>query len=370
MDFYNPLYWSLRDGIYNLWFSVYPPLNFIILQLFDYLILSPHELFHNSDELREYSGLKIIYVIAIYIILMGISIYLSFKNEFSRNQLILIGIILILSPPTLFALERGNMIFISILFLTLFIYSKTKIGKILSFAILVNLKPYFLCFYFFEIIKKRKNEFDCNFLILSPLISITILLITGFILDQEYYLLPLNLLGFFSNSAVFSTPEIFAMPITVIAFSYLNELMLQDYFPKFLLFIPKLLIYIYLIKSIIIIIKKDVDFNYLITFIIVFITNYSITTGGYSVIYYIPVIPLLYKNKDYAIILTVMISMYLGLWDMLPVLHIGSWEFDIYLSGEHKRIYNDLTLGGLIRPIGNFIVAIMLYRKLKDKYEN
>jgi len=38
MDFYNPLFWVVKDGFYTSFQSVYPPLNYFFLKIFSFNI--------------------------------------------------------------------------------------------------------------------------------------------------------------------------------------------------------------------------------------------------------------------------------------------------------------------------------------------
>jgi hypothetical protein len=102
-------------------------------------------------------------------------------------------------------------------------------------------------------------------------------------------------------------------------------------------------------------------------FSIIFLTNYSTSTGGYGLLYYIPVLALLYKEKDWVLLAIIMISMYVGIWDLIPIYHHTAAEMNVYLSGVAIKIDNYLSLGSIIRPIANLAVLILFFMKLKNK---
>ena len=138
MDFYNVLHWSLRDGAYTEWYSIYPPLNFLITKVFQLLILDDPS--GGSILLRDKIGNKIIYLIITYILCIFISIKISCKDIFTKKIEVLYFIIIVMSAPFLFALERANLIILTVPLLSLYIYSNNRIIKPLMFAILINIK--------------------------------------------------------------------------------------------------------------------------------------------------------------------------------------------------------------------------------------
>jgi len=364
MDFYYPLYWAGQEGIYLLWQSVYPPLNFLLLNCYRIVIAPNYSNALNPFEIREFIGWEILYVLMAYAILVALTIKKSFSSLFNNKKLALIFIIAILSSPSLFALERGNLIFLSLYIFALVIWSRHQASKIFWYAVLINIKPYFLIIYICELIRKDGIKDNKEFLILSPLVAILIFLLTGFVLNQEYYLIVKNLLGFASNGVVISY-EILAMPTSIVAFSSLNQFIKNFFIVSTFFYILKLCLYGLIILSIIQVAKKKVSNGYLYVFIVLFLTNYSISTGGYGAIYYIPIIPILYVYKDYFLMNLIIFIILLGVWDLIPLLQIGKFNWLVYLSGTTQNVPVDLSLGSLLRPIANFLAMIIFYKTLR-----
>lgn len=367
MDFYNTLYWGSRDGIYTLWKSVYPPINFIFLNIYRLLAFGSLSILPDSPELRQLVGWGMVYPILFYFLLLAITINLSFSKIFDFRKRVIIILIAFLSIPTLFAIERGNLIFLSLYVFALYVWSENKISKIIFFSILVNIKPYFLVIYIFNFIRTKNIYENKDFLILSPIISLLIFLFTGLLINQEYYLLPLNLLGFASSSA-FLPVEILSFPVTILSWVYFNGLFEGVSIPFFILYIPKILVFGTILLTLKIISQHKVNSSEYIIFITLFLTNYSISSGGYSVLYYLPILPLLYIAKDYFLLLILVCSLYLGVWDQVVLSHVGFWVYDVYLSGIHKAINVDLTLGAVVRPLGNYFALFIFYHKLRKQY--
>ena len=369
MDFYNPLYWSMREGVYSLWQSVYPPLNFIVLKFLTELSMKDLGVFNEPIDLRAFLDWHTAYLLMVYVGLVIYVIWHTFSPIFSRYQLFAIGLIALLSPPVLFAMERGNLIFISLWILAIYVNAKNIKVKSLSFAILVNLKPYFFCIYIFELLRFKNYSENKDFLFLAPAFSLIIFIFCGFIYNQEYYLLPVNLFGFSLNQNLFNIEEIFAIPNSAIAFEYLNRVFESVNIPWVILMVPRIAIYYLIIKLLKTFIQNKVDNVDFYIFIVLFVTNYSISTGGYSSIYYLAVMPLLFAGKQFDVLLVIIMSMFIGIWYLIPMHPLGQWELNVFLSGERRWVTNYLTLGSFVAPVGNFLALFLFYRNLKSKYE-
>lgn len=366
MDFYNPLFWANQEGIFTEWKSVYPPLNFIILKIYSFIFIDNIYEFSNGLELRPLPGLHTILLIIFFNLFIILSVVKSFSQIINRNQVIVVSIIILISPASLFALERGNLIILSLYIFTLYVCSKSQLKRILFFSILINLKPYFLVIYLFELIKKKSTENKKEFLILSPLLSTLIFLVTGTLINQEYHLIFLNILGF-SSGLIFQPAEIFAMPSTAIIFEYLPNI-LNINLLKFILYIPKIIIYLLIILCLFQFYNKKISNDYFIIFIVLFLTNYSITTGGYAALLYIPILPILLINREYKIFNILVLTFFIGLWDIVNLFLINTFEFHSYLSQEYNKIEVYFTLGTLVRPLANMIALFIFYKSLRRQH--
>jgi hypothetical protein len=369
MDFYNTLYWSSRDGIYTLWQSVYPPINFIFLNIYRLLAFGGLSALPDSPELRRIVGWGMIYPILFYLLLLALTVNLSFSTIFNFRKRMIVICIVFLSSPTLFALERGNLIFLSLYVFALYVWCEKKISKIIVLSFLINIKPYFLLIYIIELIRFKNIHEKKDFLILTPIISLLIFIFFGLLINQEYYLLPFNLLGFASKSDLIPA-EVMSFPVTILAWSHLNGFINEVTLPFFISYIPKVLVYGTLLLTLKIILQNKVNNNESIIFITLFLTNYSISSGGYSVLYYLPIIPLLYISKNYLILLTLVCSIYLGIWDQVVLSNAFSREYEIYLSGIYKLVNINFVLGSLVKPLGNYLALLFFYQMLRKKYVN
>lgn len=366
MDFYNPLFWANQEGIFTEWKSVYPPLNFIILKIYSFIFIDNISEFSNGLELRPLTGLHTVFLISFLNIFVVLSVMKSFSKIINHNQLIIISIIAVLSPVSLFALERGNLIFLSLYIFTLYVCSKSQFKRILFLSILLNLKPYFAVIYIFEFLRKDYLKENKDFFVLVPLLSLLIFIVTGSILNQEYYVIVFNLLGF-SSSTLFQPAEIFAFPSTIISYGHIARLGIIN--PQNLfLYTPKIIIYSLIILCIFQFHKKKVKNDYISIFAVLFLTNYSITTGGYAAIFYIPVIPLLLVNGEFKILILIVFGFFIGIWDMVNIFLINTFNFQIYLSQQFENIEVYFTLGSILRPLANMAALIQFYFSLRSQH--
>jgi hypothetical protein len=180
--------------------------------------------------------------------------------------------------------------------------------------------------------------------------------------------LPLNLLGFATNRVLLSPSEVLAFPSSIASFAYLRELVTQFSIPPIIGYLFKLALFIYLIKSLLIIHKYKVNFDDLVIFTIIFITNYSISTGGYGMLYYIPALVLLYKQKNFAILILIVTSMYIGIWDLVSIFKYNGGEMIPYLSEKTVIVEPFISLGSIIRPIANFAALVLFFKNLEKRY--
>jgi hypothetical protein len=368
MDFYNTLYWSGQDGIYTVWKSVYPPLNFLFLQVYQYLFLGDISGLGDGFAIRQGTGIQIFPLLSIYAISLLIAVRISFRQIIDLKIQVIVFLICLLSPAFLFAMERGNLIILCVPILSWFIFSKSQISRALALAVLVNLKPYFAIFYIVLLFNVKVRKENKDLLFLAPIFASILFLVTALLLNQEFYMMPMNLMGFATNSALVISREVLSFPSSITAFTYFRGLVTEFSVPPIIGYLAKLAVFAYLIKSLLMVYKCKVSFEDLTIFSIICITNYSISTGGYGVLYYIPVIVLLYKQNAYFLLAVIVTSMYIGIWDVFPIYKYIGRDMNVYLSGETVKIEPFISLGSIIRPIANFTILILFFKNLQKRY--
>jgi len=231
---------------------------------------------------------------------------------------------------------------------------------------LVNLKPYFLILYIVIFINLKINNKNNDLIILTPIFSLIIFLSTGLILNQEFYLVPFNLFDF-SNAGALSPYNILTFPSSISSFIFLNEIIPDFKISRYLGYTLKILLFYFIFKLIQLVLRKKLTMDYLTIIGVVIITNYSVTSGGYSLLLYIPILAIFYKNKNYAFLAIISI-IFLGVIGLIPIYYnIYNAIGMSYLSLGTVEIVQNLTLSTVVYPVANFIVIVMLYNSLKNK---
>jgi len=367
MDFFNPLFWVDQSGIYTEWQSVYPPLNFLILKIYKEFLFLNIDSYLNPFELRRLLENDIKYIVLSYIFILIIAVEIIFKDITGLYSRALISVTTLFSSYFLFGLERGNLIFFSLLTLAIYIYSKTELVKALSFAILINLKPYFLIIYLVRLIDYRNVADNKHFLFLAPLFTAFIFILSGLILGQEFYMLPLNILGFATKKGLLSPAEVLTLPTSMTAISYLAKIIVEFKTPTIFSTIIKLTLFFYLFRLLRQVYQKQCTADDLVIIAIIFITNYSVNSGPYAALFYLPIIGILFRMQEFKLLALIVIMLYGGALDLIPVYHFKGSNIEIFLTDRFIQVEPFLTLGTLIRPIINFMVLILFLQRMKSR---
>lgn len=362
MDLFNSLWWTFDEGFYTEWGSIYPPLNIWILRLINYLFSGQY--YDGSVSMRENSPFVIAGFLLIYLAIPVYTLHTKHWDIFSIIEKLLIYLAIIFSAPMLFALERGNMVVLCLILITIAL-SKIGFVRCFSIALLINLKPYFAIFFLYYIIRKNwKGLATCTAL------SGLFFAIPGLVIDNHFLVFLKNILLFSQEKELFSLREILSFPSSISSFSYVLKnqevLMLATNFISnenisFIISLIETVKWVLLATSVAILVKKssvlnDVD---IFTLLIVIITNIGIWVGGYTLLYYIALIPSLTqtnKNIKYIILLS-LIALPI---DIIPLFgqYIGYQQS--YLSDSTVNVYWTLGLGSVLRPLINIIFLIFL----------
>lgn len=362
MDFYNPLYWAMNDGFYSIFNSVYPAVNYFLLKSFAYFFdikvaESPFEL--RGDNLTLSAA-----IIAIYLLTVFISVNIGRWRSYSLRSRILFFLIFAMSAPVLYALERGNTIFFALLFFSFYINTECDKKKALYLAFLVNIKPYFIILFIQYL---NKNTFNKAFLFYAILFSVAIFIITGLIAQIDF-------LRFFKSYLIFSqTSSLSSLGVLSLTHSISTLTFFSEYTKIFNLFgyessfrfwyssIKALNIFTILFLVLICIITKISKRDLLIAAVVI-LTNFSVSTGGYVLIFYIPIFSYLLADRRYSLITLSIIGMFVIPWDWFPIYSLHFDSMTSYL-GESSNLSNlNLTfgLGAIVRPALNYFIVVNL----------
>jgi hypothetical protein len=154
MDFFNTNYWSLNDGRYDFWQSIYPISVFALAQLLvpDYCVSVL-----SSLELRDCAPYSVGWLFLFYVIAIFICTKLILKHV-NEKKIWLEGIIflsLLLQFPGLFALERGNYIVVALLFLSFSRLFGVNWKGAIFLAMAINIKQYLIVLWLVPLFKKE-----------------------------------------------------------------------------------------------------------------------------------------------------------------------------------------------------------------------
>ena len=362
MDLFNPMYWAFDAGRYTEWGSVYPPLNFILLRVLNFV--SAGEWSGSPEFMRDNSPLVIMVFCLVYLVIPVVMLTMRHWQGISTRDKILIYFVIILSPPMLFALERGNLVVLCPVFLAI-VLSKIDFLRGIGIALLINFKPYFVIFLLYYAIRK-----DWKGLIYCTFLSGIFFMIPGLILDENYIFFLKNILDFSQEQNLFSLREIMSFPASISVFSYVlknpegamfaSRLIGLDKIP-FVIILIEFFKWSVIIMSLVFLIKKSdvMRDEEIFTLLTLVITNLGIWVGGYTLIYYTALIPVFIKMRGHMIYMAFLSLMVMPL-DMIPL--IGESIGNQYSFLFSSTVYVDWTLGvgSMVRPIINIALPMIL----------
>ena len=186
MDFFNVQYWTYDEGRYTEWQSIYTPFSFWIVSIFPYSESGSGSLILRDEGFFFLMGLHVITTI--------LTLYFQSKALIRSNKIILI--MLFLSMPFLFTLERGNLLFITLLVLLIssLNYKKLWIFSIFM-AMAISLKIYLIALLFIPLLNLHFSR-----IILTLLLAVFINIISANLLgESNWWLFMSNILEFSSN---------------------------------------------------------------------------------------------------------------------------------------------------------------------------
>jgi hypothetical protein len=374
MDLFNPLYWAEVEGQYEIWKSVYPPLNFVILKAINHLFgdyfypLPPYVI-------RDSGKIIIYFFLFLYLMIPFILLNTTGWKSIAKNtwQKTFCFFAIVLSTPMLFALERGNLILICLLFLPIAI-SPNQILRMFGIAILINLKPYFLILgliYFFD---RRYIE-----LLMCAITTAAIFMISSVILDTDFTTVWLNIFHLSQKSNFFPIRELLSFPVALSTLkSSLPLLLLSDNAPpvemeNLILSGTRFLTYFqYFCISIVIVsfILKRNKFSsaFQLFALIVIIVNISVMIGPYSLIYYIPFVPFIFYFKYVSYYFLAILLLFLPLDIVVLQSHDIGIGF-VYLAQSDQNLSWQLGMGSLLRPLLNLFLLIVITLESMQHYQ-
>uniref|UniRef100_B1XTF7 DUF2029 domain-containing protein n=1 Tax=Polynucleobacter necessarius subsp. necessarius (strain STIR1) TaxID=452638 RepID=B1XTF7_POLNS len=386
MDFFHVNYWALHAGRYSEWRSIYPPISFIIGK-----VLTPDCCYgaQNGFGLRDCSLPSILLLIVAY--LSGVFVFAravlrSIYITSSKKRILLIfclGTAIILSFPSLFAIERGNYILLCFIFLALSLVIKNPwfSGGFISIAILI--KPYLAPLMLAPLLKKR-YQYVTGIVIFSILLNLLAAYVLG---DPNPFLFIKNILVT-KGAGIASLYESITSTTSMAAWlklikspgiiAYISEpwsayLSLAFYVVAtcYILVIGCILYFISrlsgaiseselsLIFILLVLVSVDGVGSYslllMLPYLIIYLLNSSGGKASLNSKVYIFIIGLLYLPAD------------MGVGPSRKISGVSYLSGAVYLEGSQ------ISLSGLIRPIVVIVLTALiltdLYKRTKEKQE-
>ncbi len=371
MDLFNPMSWVDDDDRYTLWRSVYPPLNFLILGIFK--TVGGSSIFENNPyELRAQNIISQIVFLLIYITVPIVILSMRYYSFFKKQTKILIYIIFITGIPALYALERGNLIVIALPFIALSL-SGSVVGRISGLATLINLKPYFLILGFLIFFRKYWAES-----LFSIIIATILFFASGLLLGDENYLLIFENLSNFDNKTQTGFLDLHDLRFNLLGFSNENIQALltltqeQNLNSEYIYNLTKISYLLIGIILILIALKRNViSIQQIYTILYIVLLNITGKIGGYSLIIYFCLLPIIASFRFatiYLVLITLInapIEIFFNIAESVIDYTYQPKFSVVYLGGEMvTQITAKLSLGTLLRPLLNAAVMGLLIIEL------
>lgn len=362
MDLFNPLYWAYNDGRYTEWKSVYPPLNFLFLRLLDFVFGGASYVF--APYMREHSPFIIGVVVAIYLTIPAMVLKMQYGKDFSVTEKFFLYFVIIFSPPMLFALERGNLILLAPILLA-FAVSRRGLKRSTCIAVLINIKAYLLLLLIFYLIKRNWRD-----LLICICMAGVIFVVSGWLIDPNYYLFFTNIINFSNGGGMFSLREVMSMPSSISAYAYVLKnpsafALLSAHMSaatvSYLVVALEVVKLSCLTASLAIVSIKasairDVE---ILALLVVVVSNLGIWVGGYTMILYIVLIPIFLKMHLKWVFLGLVALIYLPL-DLIPLMKESIGTQYSYLSNAYVSVDWTLGFGSFVRPLLNLALLLTM----------
>jgi hypothetical protein len=372
MDLFNTMYWAYDHGRYTEWGSVYPPLNFILLRILNFV--SAGELSGEPEFMRDNSPLVITSFCLVYLAIPVVMLAMRHWRNIPIREKILIYFTIICSPPMLFALERGNLIVLCPVLVTI-VLSKIGFVRCVAIALLINLKPYFAIYLLYYIVRGNWKG-----LITSTALSCFLYALPGLALDNNFIIFLKNILNFSQEQDLFSLREMMSFPASISAFSYILKSQDGAIFASKFIELEKIPFFINMIElvkwsvifsSIIILIKKSIVMrdSEIFALLAVVITNLGVWVGGYTIIIYISLIPVFIRMRGYLLYILLLTFMVIPL-DMIPLINENIGRQYSFLSDLFTNVEWTLGIGSIVRPIINIVLPVIICYEISKRNIN
>jgi hypothetical protein len=261
-------------------------------------------------------------------------------------------------------MERGNLIFLSLLVLAIYIAAENIWVKAITFALLINIKPYFII-----LLIEYLNIYRFD---LKIILKITMTSALMFLLTSK--LVGLDIATFMSNYNDFGARASFSNGLIALPNTFESIIQLIKSIPKnneyyyflevFLLPLKMLKIFVPLTFLFILLVTPLKEQTLKVAAILL-IGNFSHATSGYIFLVYILIVPFLMRDVELrkGIYLLLIIFVLPLDWVRMPGFSANFEFINSYLGDA--EIYNTdlwIGIGTLVRPLSNFILMCLMFK--------
>jgi hypothetical protein len=156
MDWFNTAHWANNPGAYSVWHSVYPPISFVYIRIFSLPAC------HASSVLyaRECDWLANAAIVGAYVLVAVLAACALRRAD--RRTAPFRTLAFALGMPTLYTLERGNLIMSCLVFFIIAYGELSRAGFVrwMAMAVTINFKPYLLIPVLALALKRRWRAFE------------------------------------------------------------------------------------------------------------------------------------------------------------------------------------------------------------------
>lgn len=351
MDFYNVLFQSQNPEKFTEWRSIYSNFVFTLLNFF---YIDECRNSFNSFYLRDCYGLNIIWLIIIYAItiLFLSKVYLDSINLKKTIWKFLIFISILFSPLSLFLIERGNLLILAILFLSLaFLYRKNLFIFSIFMALSINIKIYLIILLAPLFLKKQYKQMF--FIILFYLIYEIISLLIFY--DKNFYLQFLNIFNYGLNQSLSIYRSLFTNIAITSPIFVLNEIFVNLFHINFkfsyLILLSLFITFIYALF----LKYKNLSIEILNLFFVVFLCMMIKKIGGYSLLLIILYLPACFKysNSFFYIFILLLLP-----YDLISIPFYEDIKYS-WLDDSNVIYILSVNFGDILRPL--IVLYLFIY---------
>jgi hypothetical protein len=310
--------------------------------------------FSDGFAIRDYSRASAAFVIALYLVIPAMTVSLGLWSRFTSLQRALIYVLIVMSSPLLFGMERGNLVILCMPLAALALMTDGW-RRALAIALLINVKPYFAILLLAPLVAGTFAEF-----FLTGLMAGAIFLGTGLILDPNFMSFLGNILSFSGSDDVFSGREVLALPSSVGAFAYAAGVFYREGQNGGVLGVSlgDAAVLVQAVNALALLSAlaalalagRRLERPTILAVLMVLIANLGIWVGGYFFMIFPVLVPVLLKMRRGWLHAGLVVAILLPLDSIVLFSDLIPTQ-NIFLSGVRTQVEWQLGLGSILRPI-------------------